>query len=323
MKVGLIGCAHMHAESYLRCFKELNIPVVGIYEKNLKEKNKFSDRHQLAAYDSLADLLATDCDTVLICSENKFHLEYALLASEAKKHVIVEKPMALSQIEAKEMIKSCQKNHVKLLVCHPVRYSKVMQELKQAIESDQLGNLIAINATNHGKIPGGWFVNKDLAGGGAIVDHTIHVADLVNWLFNLKIESVMAYGNTAVSEIPTEDSGLLNVTFTSGALMSLDTSWNRPKEYPVWGDASLEIITDKGRTVVDGFGRKAEFFSNQLGENSWLYYETDMNMGMIKEFVNVIEKDLPSPVDGQAGLFTIQMFELAYQSIINQKKAYL
>lgn len=322
MKVGIIGCAHMHVESYISCLKKLEVEITGVYDHNIEAGQGCAARHKLPFFEEITELFNTDCDTVVICSENKYHKELAVQAAKNKRHIIVEKPMALSLVQADEMIQAAEENDVKLLVCHPVRYAPTMQELKSAVQANQLGDIYAINASNHGKIPGGWFVEKELSGGGAIVDHTIHMADLVHWLFDLEIESVSANGGTAVSEIPTEDTGLLHVRFKTGEIMSLDTSWNRPEHYPVWGDAVLEIISEKGRTLVDGFGRKAELFQSGDAENQWVYYETDMDMAMITAFKEVIEKDLPSPVDGQAGRFTIEMFQLAYESIENKKRVY-
>lgn len=315
MKVGIIGTAHMHVESYVRCMKELGVCITGVYDRNLEKARSLSNRHSVPLYRNLDELLISGCNTVIICSENKFHHEYTVAASKSKCHVIVEKPMALSILEAEKMIEVTNANKVKLLICHPVRFSPVMQELKVAVEQGELGEIYGINASNHGKVPGSWFVEKELSGGGAIIDHTIHIADLVYWLFGFEISSVWAESMITVSDNETEDSGLVHVRFKGGEVLSLDTSWNRPSSYPVWGDAMLEIISEKGRTVVDGFGRKAMLYTSEVSNNEWIFYETDMDMEMMKEFKNIIELDKKSPVDGNAGKFTIEMFEMAYQSI--------
>lgn len=320
MKVGIIGTAHMHVESYIRCLKDLDVEITGVYDRDTKKSEDVSRRHQLMQLNTVEELLESGCDTVLICSENKYHHDYAVAAANKKCHVIVEKPMALSIEEADSMIKATTDNHVKLLVCHPVRFAPTMQELKQAVLAGELGEIYSINASNHGKVPGGWFVEKEFSGGGAIVDHTIHIADLVYWLFDLEIESVWADSMTAVSQIETEDSGLIHARFKTGETLSLDTSWNRPANYPVWGDAILEIVSEKGRTVVDGFGRRATLYTSNQANNEWVFYETDMDMAMIKVFKDVIDTDKESPVDGNAGKFTIELFELAYQSIEQGKR---
>lgn len=314
MKVGIIGCAHMHVYSYTLCLKTLGIEIVGIYDRDKEKMFQFSEKYGIFPYEQLDDLLQTDIDTVLICSENVFHCEYTVSAAAYKKHVIVEKPMALTVEDAEKMISDCYAAGVKLMIAHPVRFSQPMQSLKQLIDEGTCGKLIAINATNHGKSPGGWFVEQKLSGGGAIIDHTIHMADLVNWFFAPQIDSVFARGENLLGESYVEDTGLLHVTFTDGTFMSLDTSWNRPKEYPVWGDASLTLVTDKGWIHADGFGRKALLY-NQKASPAFTYYEEDMDMAMIKAFKDAIDQNMPSPVSGEDGLFTVKMARMAYQSI--------
>lgn len=316
MKVGIIGVAHMHVYSYVECLKQLDVEIVGVYDRDEALASDFCKRSQLNAVKSLHELLESDIDTVLICSENSYHCEYSLLAAKHKKHIIVEKPMALSVKEADQMIHAAQVADVKLIVAHPVRFTEPMQSLKKAVENGKVGAVVGINATNHGKIPGGWFVQSELSGGGAIMDHTIHMADLVYWMFEPEIQSVYAMDGHGDTTIEVEDTGLLHIRFTNGMFMSLDTSWNRPAEYPVWGDASLMLISDKGFVHADGFGRKGIAYTDK---QSFHYYEDSMDMGLMRACKRAIENDLPSPVPAKAGRFTVEMAELAYQSIREQK----
>ena len=320
MKVGIIGCAHMHVHSYIHCLKEIGAEVAGVFDWDDGRLLAFSEKYRVRQFAGLDLLLETDIDTVLICSENAFHCDDAVAAASYGKHVIVEKPMALTVEDADRMIAACRSAGVKLMVAHPVRFSQPMQELKQAVERGEAGKLIAINATNHGKCPGGWFVEPKLSGGGAIIDHTIHMADLAHWLFAPEIESVFARAATLMGNTQVEDTGLLHVSFADGTFMSLDTSWNRPKKFPVWGDASLALVTDKGRIHADGFGRKALLY-NEEAQPAFLHYEEDMDMAMMKAFKEAIDKDLPSPVPGESGRFTVEMASLAYRSIETGQKA--
>jgi len=313
MKVGIIGIAHMHVVSYIQCFRELGVEFSGVYDEEAGRLKDFCNEYQLQAFTDLDAFLELDFDTVLICSENARHHKQTLAAAKAKKHVIVEKPMALTVEEADEMIQVCKDANVKLMVAHPVRYSKTMQTLKEQVEKGKIGNLLGINTTNHGKNPGGWFIQPELSGGGAIIDHTIHMADLVNWMFQLEIQSVHAIAAHRNPECEVEDNGLLHVRFTNGVFMSLDTSWNRSASYPVWGDASLALLTDKGFIHADGFGRKGTAFVNNTLQ--FYPYEQSMDMGMVKAFKEAIEQDLPAPVSGEDGRFTVLLAQMAYESV--------
>lgn len=319
MKVGILGCAHMHVHSYTEAFKKLDIQICAVYDDEQSSAKAFAQAYDLPVCDTLSQFYTYPFDTVVICSENSAHLKHALSAAENKRHVIVEKPVALSLKEVDQMIASTEKNAVKLLVCHPVRYAEPIQELKKAIDDEQLGEIYAINATNHGKNPGGWFVDPSRSGGGALVDHTIHIADLIYWLFDLSVDQLTAYKETLREDLEVEDTGLIHGTLTNGAIFSIDTSWNRPVAYPAWGDAILEIISEKGRTVVDGFGRRATTYSNNEHHIDWTFYESDMDFEMIKAFVKTIDDDLPSPVDGEAGRYTVDLFNRAYDAIEKMK----
>lgn len=315
MKVGILGCAHMHVHSYAKCLTTLGVSLVTVYDDEIDRATEFGANHQTPVSETFAEFFSHDFDTVLVCSENARHLRDTLAAAENKKHVIVEKPMALTLGEADQIIQATTDSGVKLMVCHPVRFTETIQQLKQNIEAGNLGEVYGINATNHGKNPGGWFVDKSLSGGGALIDHTIHISDLLNWLFDVKVASMTAYAATAIADIPVEDSGLIHGTFTNGSVFSIDTSWNRPENYPVWGDAILEIVSSKGHTSVDGFGRRATVYNQQAEVGQWDFYEENMDMAMIKEFVRTVKEDLPSPVDGYAGRYTIEMFNMAYEAV--------
>lgn len=316
MKVGIIGIAHMHVESYSACFKKLDVEIVGVYDRNEERLFDFCKRNNLKSVTDIDELARADIDTVLICSENALHCEYTILAAQQGKNVIVEKPMALTVEEANKMIIACQEANVKLMIAHPVRFSKTMQTLKRQVLEKKIGTVLGINATNHGKNPGGWFVEQALSGGGAIIDHTIHMADLAYWLFQPEIESVYAMDANWTPNCQVEDNGLLHIRFKNGLFMSLDTSWNRPNNYPAWGDASLTLITDRGYLHTDGFGRKAITYTDD--QTVFSYYDEDMDLCMIKAFKEAIDNNLPSPVSGEAGKFTVKLAQLAYESIREQ-----
>lgn len=320
MKVGILGVAHMQAESYTKVFANEKVSVVGVYDRNTLRGTQFAKKLAIPFFQSMENILNTDIDTVLICSENSLHYDYTLAAAFHNKHVIIEKPLALKVDDALRMMLTCEEFRVKLLVAHPMRFSKTIIDLKTVFDSGQLGQILALNGTNHGKNPGGWFLNRELSGGGAIIDHMIHLIDLSNWLFHFKIQSIYARkkGNL-VSDI--EDAGLIHIEFTNGSFMSLDTSWNRPLNYPVWGDAALEIITDRGQLYVDGFGRKAELYHHD-SHYDYKLFEKDPDVEMIQTFIRCIDKNEPLPVTGEDALYTVKIANLAYASIQQNRTIY-
>lgn len=319
MKVAMIGVAHMHAHSYVQEFQARGIEVVGVYDRNEALSQAFADQYQIPVFNKLDTLLALPSDSVNICSENVFHKEYALKAFEYKKHVIVEKPMALSTSDAQEMVAAGKAAERLLIVAHPVRFSEPIQNLKRVVDSGKLGKLKLINASNHGKNPGGWFIDPTLSGGGALIDHTVHICDLVNYLFRIDPQTIFAYAGKSQPEMPVEDIGLIQLTLTDNVIMSLDTSWNRPQTYPVWGDAILELVFEKGQMTVDGFGRKLKVFDDVTNTVEEFFFEESMDSRMIDCFITAIEQGLPSPVSGEDGLYTVKITEAAFQSATDKK----
>lgn len=320
MKVAIIGVAHMHAHSYVQEFKKRGIEVVGIYDRNPELSQEFGKQYDLPVFDNLETLLALESESVNICSENAFHKEYALKAFEYGKHVIVEKPMALSTADAEAMVAAGKAANRLLVVAHPVRFSEPIQNLKTVIDSGKLGKLKLINSSNHGKNPGGWFIDPELSGGGALIDHTVHICDLVNYLFKIEPKEVFAYAGKSQPEMPVEDIGLIQLTMSEGVIMSLDTSWNRPETYPVWGDAILELVFEKGQMTVDGFGRKLKVFNDVTGTIEEFFYEESMDSRMIDAFITAIQEGLPSPVSGEDGLYTVKITEAAFKSATDKKR---
>lgn len=319
MKISILGTAHMHIDSYVSILKKREIKIVGVYDHNEIAGKFFCQQKQLKFYSSLEELLDIDSDAVLICSENVYHKELVLKACSAKKHILVEKPMALSVKDCQEMILAAKNENVKLMVAHPVRFSKPVMDLKKIVDQNILGCAVSINSSNHGKNPGGWFINPVLSGGGALIDHTVHILDIINYLFKLIPEDVIAFSKKSDSSLLVEDSGLIGINFSNGVILSLDTSWNRPKSYPVWGDAVLEINFEKGYVIIDGFGRKMKFFDNRSTKISETFYEEDMDSLMINGFISAIENNTSVPVTGEDGLYTVRIAERVLRSAEKEK----
>jgi predicted dehydrogenase len=116
MKIGMISFAHHHAYSYADSLMSLpNVEISGIYDPDKVRGVKASETYQTIYYETLEDLLESDCEAVIICSENSFHKEEVLLSAKAKKHILCEKPIATNVEDGKEMIEACKEAGVILL----------------------------------------------------------------------------------------------------------------------------------------------------------------------------------------------------------------
>ena len=317
MKMAILGCEHLHASAYVEASKMIrNLEIVGIAEPIKEIGEAFAKEHSLAYYESYSELINNgEVEVVCICSANIRHAQITIEAAKAKKHVIVEKPIATTLEDAERMIEACRENGVKLMVALPCRYIPSVIRAKELIEEGKLGEIVAITGTNHGTMPGGWFTDKELSGGGAIIDHTIHVADLMHWMLKSDVSKVYAKAGTFIHPIQVEDTGLVFMDFANGTYATLDTSWNRPESFTTWGDVTMEIVGTKGSVFVDSFNQHGMLYSNKEKKGLQSYWGDDMNYFMIKDFVEAIEEDRPSPVSGEDGLFALKVALMAYESL--------
>jgi myo-inositol 2-dehydrogenase/D-chiro-inositol 1-dehydrogenase len=316
LKIGMISFAHGHAISYLNSLLELpDVQIVGIADEVKSRVEGIVARYEVAYYADYRDLLAQDVDAVVICSENVHHAKLVIDAANAKKHVLCEKPLGTTMAEMEQMIAACKENGVQLMTAFPCRYLAAVVRAKEAIERGDIGDIVAIKGTNHGGNPGGWFIDKSLSGGGAVLDHTVHVMDLMNWFLQSEVKEVYAYAATLFrEELEVEDAGMLHIKFDNGVFAVLDTSWSRPKSFPTWGDVTMEIVGTQGVLSVDGFAQKNDLFSDAVGKGQYTFWGDDMDAYMIRDFVKALLQGEPVPVTGEDGLKAAQVALAAYES---------
>lgn len=316
LKVGMISFAHGHAYSYFNSLMSLpEVQIVGIADEVKSRVEGLIDRHNLPYYADYKELLAQEMDAVVICSENAFHAPITIEAAKAKKHVLCEKPLGTSIDEMKQMIDACKENGVQLMTAFPCRYLAAVIGAKQAIDRGEIGDIVAIRGTNHGGNPGGWFVDHKLSGGGAVLDHTVHVMDLMNWFLQSKVKEVYGYAATLFNEgLGIDDAGMVHVKFENGAFATLDPSWSRPKSFPTWGDVTMEIVGTKGVISVDGFAQKNDLYSNEAGKGVYSFWGDDMDFYMVQDFVKALVRGEQVPITGEDGLRSTQVALAAYES---------
>lgn len=317
MKSAILSFAHMHAFSYIECLKRIpDVEVVAIADEDEERGKSIANRYGTKFYKDYQELLKQEnVDFVVVCSENVRHKDMVIASAQAGKHIICEKPISVDITSAKEMIETANKYRVQLQTAFPVRFSPTIRKVKNMIDRGELGNILAFNCTNHGKMPGGWFVEKSLSGGGAIIDHTVHVMDILRWYLGCEVEYVYAEGDRLLHDIPTEDTGLLSVTFENGVFATIDTSWSRPKSFPIWGDVNIEMIAEKGVIDIKVFNQILNLYSDKSNSVSWIDWGANMDLLMIQSFVSCIKSGKPVEVTGYDGLKAMEVALAAYRSL--------
>ncbi|MGM1047102.1 MAG: Gfo/Idh/MocA family protein [Bacillota bacterium] len=315
MKVGFISFAHMHAVSYLNAMlQRSDVEVIGIADEDAERVAPFTTDRGIPYYADYNELLAQDIDAVVICSENARHAELTFKAAEAGKHVLCEKPLGLSEEEMISMIRVCREQGVQLMTAFPCRFLTAVRQAKQAIDEGKIGDILAMKGTNRGTMPGGWFLEKEHSGGGAVFDHTVHVMDLMHWFTGSVVEEVYAHAETLFHDTDIDDAGMVHVKFANGVFAVLDPSWSRSSSFPTWGDVTLEIIGTKGTLSIDAFSQKNDLYSDAAQKANWSYWGDDMDTELINSFVDSIVQGKPVSVSGEDGYLSARVGLAAYES---------
>lgn len=326
IKLGILSFAHVHAPHYAEAINGLEgVKLSGIYDQDEYRGKRASILFKTRYYARYKDLLRDGVDGVIICSENVRHRELTMAAAEEGKHILCEKPIATTLEDADTMIQACKESGVRLHIAFPMRYAPAVQALKEEVEAGNVGDLLGISSTNHGKLPPGWFQDKKLAGGGAVMDHTVHLVDLFHWIFNQEITEVYAEMGTLLHDIAVEDCGLLSLEFEDGGFATLDCSWSRPKSFPTWGDLTMRVYGTNGVLEVEAFKQGFLSYSDRRKSAKWEYWGTNSDLEMIQDFAKVVKGDRPKGAlaTGEDGKKALAVVLAAYRSVQERKPVHV
>src|SRR5262249_18408312 len=148
----------------------------------------------------------------------------------------------------------------------------------------KIGKVLAIRGTNRGRCPFDWFVQPALSGGGAVIDHTVHVTDLMRWLLGSEVKEVYAEISNGINGREFYDCGFLTMQFENGVFATLDTSWSRPKSFPIWGDVTMAVVGEGGTLTLDMFSQNLVHYSDKTGGVSWDGWGSNVDLLMVQAF---------------------------------------
>ena len=293
MRIGILSFAHHHGEAYIANLRAIpGVEVCGVADEDPARGQRFATSYGAPFFPTYEALLASKPDGVIICSENTRHLPLVQMAAASGVNILCEKPLATSLADARAVVDVCAKAGVLLMTAFPMRFSTPLQEVKARLDSGELGQVYCFNATNQGELPTkhrGWFVDPALSGGGALMDHTVHLVDIMRWYVGSEAAEVYAQSNKIfhANEVQVETGGLEMITFQNGVFASIDASWCRPQYWPTWGGLTFEMVTERGAVVVDGFKQNISVYSHANQRPVWQYWGSDMNQAMVSEFISV------------------------------------
>jgi predicted dehydrogenase len=186
--------------------------------------------------------------------------------------------------------------------------------LKDAIAAGGLGPIRAVRATNPGQYPGLWFGDRQKAGGGAVMDHTVHAADAIRWLLGDEFTTVHAELGSFIHGLDVEDCGLITCDLARGAFASIDCSWSRPRTFPTWGGVTFHVVGERATVDVDVFRQALTHYDDRADRVRLVGWGDDLTDRMVGDFVDAILARRPVPIDGEDGLRALEVAIAAYRS---------
>ena len=267
-------------------------------------------------------------DVVSILTPTGYHAEHAVRVAGYKKHVIVEKPMALRLEDADAMIMACDRAGVRLFVVKQCRHNLPVQQLRRALDTGRFGKLV-MGTVRVRRCRKQDYYDRDAwrgtweLDGGVLANQASHHIDLLMWMLG-DVESVYAKTSTRLVDIETEDTAAVVMQFASGALGIVEaTTATRPMDL----EGSLSILGERGSVVIGGFSVNQLVtwqFENRSPEDEAILAESrtmpDNVYGFghkvfVQNVIRTIRGEGAALVDGLEGRKTIEVLDAIYESV--------
>lgn len=231
-----------------------NAEIHAVMEIDISMAESLKDKYKAAkAYDNEADLLADpEVEAVYIASPVVYHKKQAMMAADAGKHILLEKPIALTVEEGQEVIEYCREKGVLLATGFMMRYHAYHQAMKKLVDEGKMGQIVSCRAQLtcwYPDIPGNWRQAKATSGGGALMDMGVHCLDLIQYITGHKAKRAAGMASTLTFDYEVEDSGALLVELENGALCHIESHFNIPDAA---ARGRFEIYGTKGSMLAEG-----------------------------------------------------------------------
>lgn len=326
-RVALVGCGRISANHVAAIEMIDGLELVGASDEIEDRSRAVCEPRRLPWFTSYEKMLAeVDCDVVAIASPSGFHPAQGVLAARAGKHVVTEKPMAISLREADELVQACDAAKVHLFVVKQNRLNAPIQMLKKAVDKGRFGRIYMANCTVRWTRPQEYYDQAPWRGtwefdGGAFMNQASHYVDLIQWLIG-PVESVMAKTATLARRIETEDSGIAILKFRSGALGSIEVT---VLTYPQNLEGSITVLGERGAVKVGGTAvNKVEHWmfadADPDDERVWTLDSEPPNVygyghvGYYRNVLAVLRGDAKPDTDGRAGRKSLELILGIYES---------
>lgn len=336
IKFALIGCgsvAKKHAESINRIE---HVKLVSVCDVDKVKAEEYGREYKVPWYtnpDKMAE--NENIDVFSILTPSGTHVEIAMDLIKHRKHLVIEKPLALRLEDADALIEACDKANVKLFVVQQNRFNPPIKKLKEAIDNNKFGKPVLGSVRVRWCRTQEYYDQKKWRGtwacdGGVFTNQASHHIDMLVWMLG-NVEKVMAICATRLVNIEAEDTGVAILKFRNGALGTIEaTTATRPKDL----EGSISILGEKGSVEIGGF------FMNELKTWNFLNHDEDINYlfetygktpeifawnhtEFLKDVANSILNDKRGIIDGLEARKSLELINAIYESAETGQEIYL
>jgi predicted dehydrogenase len=338
----IVGCG-LIARFHSRALAEVpGANVKALVSRKVANAEKMKEELKLSAdcYADIGPVLARkDVDVVIVTTASGAHMEPAVAAAEAGKHVVVEKPLEITLERCDRIIAACNKHRVKLCTIFPSRFAAANMELKKAVNAGRFGRMTLGETTckwwraQSYYDEGGWKGTKALDGGGALMNQAIHNVDLLCWMMGPVTHINGFTAMLAHERIEVEDTAVACLRFASGALGVIQATtsiWpGLPKTIAVHGDKGSVVIeqedvlrwdfnpeTEEDKSVKARFAQKV---GASGGSSNPAAISHAGHAAQLADFAQAIRESREPLVDGREGRKAVDVILGIYRAMESQK----
>ncbi len=342
VKWGVIGCGGIADRRTLPgMMLSDEVELIAVMDANKEAADRCKEKYNAKyAFDNIEELLALDeIEAVYIASPVFCHKEQAYKAADAKKHILIEKPVGLTSSEAEEIAAYCENKGVKLGVGFMMRFHAYHQKMREIIQSGKLGEIVSARAQLtcwYPEMENCWRQDMKLSGGGAMMDMGVHCVDLIRYITGLEVTEAAGFSGNQVFNYSVEDAGCVIFRLNNGATAYVDANFNIPDAA---AKCKIEFYGTKGSIFAQGTISQVEGGEIEvLCADDSVGYDANQERGEVKpldievEFGNMYTKEIEAfgkavkgegeiPVTAADAIMSQKVIEASYES--NKSKNYV
>ena len=337
IRFAMIGCGRV-SKKHIEVLNNLpNAELIAACDLDEAKACKSLEGQNVSIYTNYHEMLQKEnVDVVNVLTESGSHAKIVIDIAKYKRHIVVEKPMALTLEDADAMIRVCDENNVKLFVVKQNRYNLSVQKLREAIETKRFGKLVMGTIRLRWCREQAYYDQAEWRGtwahdGGVFCNQASHHIDLLEWMMG-DVESVFAKTETMLADIETEDTGVVILKFANGALGVIEaTTATRPVDL----EGSISIMGEQGTVEIGGFAvnkMKVWNFKTALEGDSEIFDKYSENPKTVYGFghyeylrhvIECIGHRETALVDGLEGRRSLELINAIYESSETGKEVFL